>query len=832
MLPLIWIPKITDPGALIGTLLTAQAAVAALTLAVTLFVMQVVGARRDIDDRTHREYVRRSCVRPIFWSSLTAVGVTGIVLVIENFVAPVDQNSATTHIPRILLLVSASAFFANLIFALILFERAIHQARPDQWWIIRRHVNQRDVHEAVRAYLRHFRRSAAEQAAEIPGQAGWSPDSSEGSANESISALLDDARRAMDERRYKDFTRNLDMIRELVISSAKELENAGITWEAPGSWPRWPPLRELNANLFSFREDVLRRGEEDQVFELQKFDNWLIDFGFSRRCGELFTVGLEGYQQNYEIAKRIGQMGSIGDSRSQLWRFTSSVVSGAMPDEVQPYVEQMVKLQSRFLIDALRVDEPSEYAKLHRGFENFVNSVSERWSRDQQGRLDVAERVRQLQQSYRVALTWIAGRAIMLSDSGGIDDPRPFLNIVREKHVEAEILATDIAKSLEPRSLREVVFWSDLSANVADDDEVTAVYPAKIPLTWFAVRLMEIASNRRIDLNLHGEARRVLSWFSANSKSLAGHVINPLGADIEESRHFAIAALHRAVRRDEIAEDYEIIRYNLSWEKIKALESQVLAVLNEPNSIERLFERADAVLDDPYETGKQPCEQRIHIVVPKGPLADTPVNARIYYEPFDGGEFGRLLLERFMERFCEKLDHAQAIDSELKTPQDLLSKIDEAVESLIPFGGCAVIVAGDWKNLEFELIANESEGFEALWRVPEDDRVGDIGRYMGQPIFRGPSNGDRRAYVVDVPTWGRLVRVEMNGTILPTVEVSAISNERAGELLEEDPSCFANEPDEASRLRKLQTCVEVEIRASRDFDVDDPMRARRIAKVQ
>ena len=60
-------------GALLGNLLTAQAAIAALTLAVSLFVMQGTRAREDINDRLYREYLRRSWVTHIFWNSLLAV---------------------------------------------------------------------------------------------------------------------------------------------------------------------------------------------------------------------------------------------------------------------------------------------------------------------------------------------------------------------------------------------------------------------------------------------------------------------------------------------------------------------------------------------------------------------------------------------------------------------------------------------------------------------------------------------------------------------------------------------------------------------------------------
>ena len=68
-----WLPKASDSRVLLGSFLGAQAAIAALTLAVTLFVMQGISNRQDADDRIYREYVKRSKVKGIFRNSLLAV---------------------------------------------------------------------------------------------------------------------------------------------------------------------------------------------------------------------------------------------------------------------------------------------------------------------------------------------------------------------------------------------------------------------------------------------------------------------------------------------------------------------------------------------------------------------------------------------------------------------------------------------------------------------------------------------------------------------------------------------------------------------------------------
>ena len=113
------------------TLLTAQAAIAALTLAVTLFLMQGVKARIDIDDRMYREYVRRSRVRYIFWGSLLAVGVTGVLLLGQGFISGDAVTTDTKPEFRNFILSSGLALLLNLVLAGLLFERAILYSRPE-----------------------------------------------------------------------------------------------------------------------------------------------------------------------------------------------------------------------------------------------------------------------------------------------------------------------------------------------------------------------------------------------------------------------------------------------------------------------------------------------------------------------------------------------------------------------------------------------------------------------------------------------------------------------------------------------------------------------------
>ncbi len=191
------LPEPRDVGSILGTLLTAQAAIAALTLAVTLFMMQGVNAKGDVDDRMYREYIRRSWVRNILWASLLAVGTTGALLLVGELIRGELATADLEPELRNLVLVAGAAFILNLVLAVVLFERAILHSGPEQWMALRRNVHNNDVREAVQAFLGRARRALDARVANASDLITLFPDRGEESADEAIRALLDHACRAM-----------------------------------------------------------------------------------------------------------------------------------------------------------------------------------------------------------------------------------------------------------------------------------------------------------------------------------------------------------------------------------------------------------------------------------------------------------------------------------------------------------------------------------------------------------------------------------------------------------------------------------------------------------
>ena len=153
----------------------------------------------------------------------------------------------------------------------------------------------------------------------------------------------------MSERRHEELKRSLDSIGELVTYAMDEIGATDIEWSAPGSQPEWPPLGELSRNLYSFREDVIREGDREYILELLRFDYMLTTVGIRQRCGELFTVGLNGYRWNYQIANRIGG-GEFGRCFVTGLPKCERLFSGVEPGEAFPYARELIKHQERLFV--------------------------------------------------------------------------------------------------------------------------------------------------------------------------------------------------------------------------------------------------------------------------------------------------------------------------------------------------------------------------------------------------------------------------------------------------------------------------------------------------
>ena len=359
--------------------------------------------------------------------------------------------------------------------------------------------------------------------------------------------------------------------------------------------------------------------------------------------------------------------------------------------------------------------------------------------------------------------------------------------------------------------------------------------PEKYPLTWFTIRLMELTTEPMQQLNLRGGAQQSLNWFRTNSEASETYVLRPPDLTIELMRQNAIGALHDAMHTDQLSEDFAIIGSDLSAERMLAFEAQSQTSALATNSIKRIFERAEAVLRLRTDADHVPEERSVRSLESKAHFTDWSEGMHNYYPRLEGDQYGRSISDAVTRLFCDALVDAPQMTAPVGTPEELLQAIDAAAADLNTSGGLVVVLAGDWAEVEFGLDGMQLEGYEAMWEIPEEDRVGEIGRYRGHPIIRLFGSNDPPStphlYVVEVDMWGWFVDATLDPFHDLIIEFHPISAQRAQELLEAHPPLFSDQPDKPSKCRKLQTRIELIVSHRTDFLVVNSERARRVGDV-
>ena len=821
------LPEASTSATLLGNLLTAQAAIAALTLAVSLFVMQGTRAREDINDRLYRAYLRRSWVTHIFWNSLLAVLVTGFILLAESIMG----ESAPTKGLRNLTLIAILSFVSNLLLSGILFARAIHLSHHQQWKNLIQGLYKSDVATATHIFVARLERAASSLEANEPDITTTFPDPGEGSADEAVQGLLDAARRAMAERRRGELTESLDSIEELVEYAMDELEKREYVWGDPQAQPNWPPLRELGRNLYAFREHVIRQGDRDHLYELLIFNNWLTRTGIERRCGELFKVGLDGYQHNYQISSRVGSPELHNIIRGRFWPTAQSLTFDVEAKRAFPYIQEMIRHHERTLSDAMQSGRTDDFDSLNNGFGDFFSFLRWQWGLDTNPTPEPTSLFQTLEQDHRIVLMGLAARAAILENTGRISDMSPYALPARRAFSNPGRLADDLAYAIQSRErLTTFSQWTEWDRQDSGQETgLISVSPENYPFTFFAIRMMEIVTDPRPNINMHGESQRTLDWFTNNSERLERHVVTDPGITVQRRRELVVEALEEAVTSDSIQQDLDIIGWNLSKEKISDFTSEVYAEETRTNLVERLFEQEGSLLYLAGDDGNIPEARGFRSLVLKAFLAEIPQEAQHGYARLEGDRYGSGLSADVTHLLRESLKGATEIETRLDTPEDFLRAIGAVIEELTPSGEIIILQTGDWFDIHSALYRELPEDYKPWWQLGEDESAGGIARYLGHPVIDGPRDGDRQLYVVEPSTWGCLMRSQFENEMDLRVEVNPVTPQRAQELLDRNPAYFQDEPDRDSQMRKLQTCAEVIVEARAKFHVSDSSRARRIS---
>ena len=659
--------------------------------------------------------------------------------------------------------------------------------------------------------------------------------SNEGSANEAILAMLDETRRAVVDHRWEDFRASLQAIEDVVLYAMDLLSKGGLKWRQPGAQPDWPPLLELIHHLQSFRKEVFAQGGQEYIGGLLDFEHWLVTEGIKQRCGELFTAGLAGYREDYQIANenRFEEAECRGMLLGHVGLVTRQLFFAPALEQPFPFIQEIDKHQEDMLFQALQAGRSEEYKQLNRRFKSSLEQGLQHWQSDSANLAPSRlQQRRDTEQNYRTALMGLAGLALFMDQEGSIGDVNPYLIEAREEYRNLDQLANDITRVLRSGDHLVSTNWHGWERARSSGGRAQRIAPERYPFAFFSLRLMELSADSMTALNLRGTASRVSEWFERYSSWIGNYVHSGTIATIEQRRVWANAALHQAVRMDEVEEDNAIIGRNLSADRVSAFKSDVYAAAFGNNPVEQAFQRAGSFLYLSGDDEEAPEESSSSLLVLKAFLAENPEATGIYYSSLPGDEWGRAISREIMELLCEELDKSAKQSALLDTPTSLMQTVDVTATELVPSGHLLIVLAGNWSGIEAALYVEKPPDFVPEWQLPENDHIGAIGHFHGFPILRGPIDGERRLYVVDPTTWGCFTLAQFDNAQDLLIEIEPLSEERAKQLLVDNPDHFPEQTDEESKRRKLRTCVEIKVAGRFGFRVTDPSKARQFVDVR
>jgi hypothetical protein len=290
-------------------------------------------------------------------------------------------------------------------------------------------------------------------------------------------------------------------------------------------------------------------------------------------------------------------------------------------------------------------------------------------------------------------------------------------------------------------------------------------------------------------------------------------------------RAYALDALRAAVIADDIASDEEVITRPLADDRIQEFIADVYASRFAFVALEQTFARYKAFVYLAAESPNAPEERGINRLMLRAPFTAAPGWAAYMVHTIGPG-----LEDDVYERLEAMLAQAPSIQSQLDSAAEVLSSIDLAAAELGPGSDLMVLLVGDFHEVVVELGVTPPDNFVPGWRLRRErpDFPDVEGTYREWPVLLRRGDHPRRIHVLDVASWGYILRAQVEGGTDLRVDVKPIAEAQARDFLSMDPGLFDTEVDDGARLRKLRASVRVNISERVGFEVLDASRVRTI----
>lgn len=823
-----WLALPEDPARVVAPLAQVQGAIAAISLAVLVLIVEAVQRREDIVDATYEVFIREALVRPVIASVLISTLGTVVAFILVRMPSLEDERNLA-----LFAMISVSiTILAILCFTL----RALAVLRPDQYREFKRKAYLEQIRIGVTAQIEYINEIAANPTAPtMPSSA------TEMKAEQAMQQILGDVAVAIKLTRPDRIEEDIATIESAFRYAIEALASSDYNeiLKDRSQALELPLFASVSRYFPSLWQASYASRVHENIISIYRLHRYIASPAQDGIVNDLRETVVANAKSSYQT--RTGWPEGVAYGVGLAW--------GAVNDHVWlPIFFQEAHPLSQVNTALLRTVVESfqdSAASMVRGgdiaaFEQITAQISnlhDSLGRNRYGDGEIDYRINQpiddLFHDVRLALAALAGLAIWSQESRYINNARAFVNRVHE------ILQKDRGGGeesferllvVDENTLAQHWWWWDGGNDGASLSRFRNADPLQYPVLYFLTASLIEGSDARLpqalgSIHLDGEGVLERHW------AIMCDVAGIRGDKQETEKERIIGFIKAAKSADEHRRQDRIIATSISEVQVSQYAQEVLQIHKQTEdssvvAITKVFDGADRTQILPAGDLDAPAETSFRLRgVFKGAFMRI---SGIHYEEHPSANEVVEAIEAMRCRMMINLikDQADLTKAISTVGDELFTEISRVLADLQPQFPLFLTTGGGtdalWGRLHQAQLNIRWPISTALDRMPPDVeevlRVGEV--LMSQHI------GEPALYIVDVARWGLLRRADVGDEPL-RVEVHAISAERAGELLDTG-RIDAGSLNRAEAIRALQLQVEVEVTQRVDFVVEDPSAAVRI----
>ena len=822
------LPSVSWPNAagVVGPLVQVQGAIAAISLAVMVLIVEAVERREDIADATYDVFLQKAHVRRVISGVLVLTLGTAIAFVLTQIPSFQDQGNLVIFATvSIVLTVPAILYFIL---------RALVVLRPSQYRKYKHEAYFEQIQIGVTAQIEHINAVAANSTVSIR------PSPAIGTEAEQI--ILE---RLGDVATASEFTRP-ERIREDIATIRSALEYTAMA------------LKSSNYNDLS--------KDRGQVIELPVFASTSLHFPSfwqSSYASRIYENVRSIYQVHLHIA-HLSRDGSINDLKEiVVANAISSYQTGiGWPEGVAHGVglawgvvrnhiwlpvllhdaHPLSQADTALLRTVVEGFQDSAASMVRDGniaaFEQITAQISDLHdtlghNRYGDGRFDykINQPIEDMFHDVRLALAALAGLAILSQKGGYINNARVFVNRVHEVLQEHQGAGESLERllSADGSTLTQRWSWWDDRYDGSSLPRFRIVHPLQHPVLYFITASLIDGPDARLPRSLgsiHLEGADTLKRHWAIICDVAG-----IREDKRETEKARILAIIEEKSSDEHQRQDRIIATPIGEAYVRQYAQEVLQAykqteISSGSTIAKMFGGAGQMQALSVDDSDVPIESSLRL---RGAFKGAFMRiSEIHYMAHPSAtqiveEIEAARCQMMINLIKDQTDSMRAISI---VQDKLFTEISRALADLQPQFPLLLITGHGtdnlWRRLHRARSSIKQPTSTVLGRIPPDiEEALRAGEIMVHQRISEPA-----LYIIDVARWGLLRQAPIGDDPL-RVEVCAISAERAGELLDTG-HVRAGGLTREEAIRALQLQVEVEVTQRVDFVVEDPSAAVRI----